>query len=243
MEDDGVHILVKRGDKSYYVKQSKVALSRYLKAKGADRQLRSQLYRQRGTSTAGKIWQRAVRVVQAMEGLSTSGEITYSVDKALAGYWPRDSRGRRLLRRTAAWKLIPGQLSPNFNIREFACHNGVGYVEGLVKEKGLSKANAKTRAKELANYLERVRVKHGKTLRVTSAYRTVAYNRAIGGASNSAHTRGFASDTPPPDGITLEEHRQVVREVFPGGVGYYPQANFIHGDFDPELGRREWNGP
>ncbi len=27
------------------------------------------------------------------------------------------------------------------------------------------------------------------------------------------------------------------------GVGFYPNGNFVHGDFDDGLGRREWNGP
>lgn len=242
-EDDGLHILVKPGTKSYYVKQSKTALSRYLKAKGADRQLRAQLYRQRGTSSAGKIWTRSVRLLQAMEGLPTSGEITYSVDKALAPYWPRDSRGRRLLRRAGGWKLIPGQLTPNFNVREFACHNGVGYIEGLVKEQGLTKAQAQATAKQLAQYLEKVRARHRASLRVTSAFRTIAYNRAIGGASNSAHPRGKAADIPPPNGVSLDHHHEVMRDVFPDGVGKYPQGNFVHGDFDGSLGYRNWEGP
>lgn len=137
-----------------------------------------------------------------------------------------------------------GQLTKHFHIDEFACHDGTGYIEGLVKEQGLSVKDARGRAVQLAKYLEKVRAAHGnKPLHLNSVFRTKAYNKSIGGAKNSAHTRGFAADSTPPVGVSLERHREVCRAVFPSGVGFYPQANFVHGDFDPVLGRRDWVGP
>ena len=163
----------------------------------------------------------------------------------LQGYWPTDSALRRLLRGTPAWRLIKGQLSPNFNVRELACKDGTPYVDGLVREQGLSKDQAQRRARELAKRLERVRKAGGdRRLGVNSAFRTRAHNaKQSGAATNSAHLRGFAVDIGCPAGVTLTQHRAHVRAAFESGVGYYPNGNFIHGDFDHGLGRREWNGP
>ena len=33
------------------------------------------------------------------------------------------------------------------------------------------------------------------------------------------------------------------RSAFESGVGFYSHGNFVHGDFDPVLGKREWVGP
>lgn len=239
---DAIHVLVREGDRSFYVKQAKVAVKRFLKAKrpNSTAALRRRIS---SDSSFGPVMVEAVRLVQEIADLPKSGEITYSVDAELAAYWPRDNRGRRVLRKTAAWKLIPGQLSKNFNIREFACHDGTGYVEGLMREQGLSRAKAMERARGLAGDLEQVRAKGGnRPIRLTSVFRTKRYNKAVGGASNSAHTRGRAADVPPPRGVSLRKHRENMRVSFPCGIGYYPGLNFVHGDRDFTLGRREWEG-
>ena len=241
-EDNGIDVLVERGDRSFYVRQSKKALRGYLKKHmpRRTRELRRRL-RERN-SVAGPAWEQAVRLVEEREGFKVDGKLGWKLDAVLVPFWPRDSLGRRILRRTPAWQLIPGQLTRNFNIREFACHDGTGYIDGLKRFKGIGAEAAKARAKALAGYLERVRAAHGgKVMRLTSVYRTDPYNDRIGGASNSAHTRGYAEDSPPPAGVTLSTHRAVCRDVFPSGIGFYPQANFVHADLDPTLGRREWN--
>lgn len=136
-----------------------------------------------------------------------------------------------------------GQLTKHFNLSEFACHDGTGYIEGLRREQGLSKWRANRRARGLARRLERVRKDLGnKPLHLNSVFRTISYNASIGGAKNSAHTRGCAADMRPPEGVSLIELRSSVRKHFDGGVGYYPASNFVHGDFDRQLGRREWYG-
>lgn len=244
-EDNGIDVFVERGDRSFYVRQSKKALRGYLRKHlpRKSRGVRARLRLSR-TGLAGPAWEEAVRLVEEREGHPVNGTLGWRIDQALAPFWPRDSLGRRILRRTPAWKLIPGQLTRNFNIREFGCHDGTGYIDGLVRFKGLTKDVAHARALRLSGYLEEVRRGHGdKPLRLTSVYRTDPYNARIGGASDSAHTRGFAEDSAPPSGVSLSRHREVCREVFPSGIGYYPQANFVHADFDPVLGRREWNGP
>ncbi|HET8951208.1 MAG TPA: DUF882 domain-containing protein, partial [Solirubrobacteraceae bacterium] len=146
-----------------------------------------------------------------------------------------------------AWRAIPGQISPNFNLRELACSDAgrTPYIAGLMREQGLTKKEARARAKALARRLERLRKLGGdRPLLITSAFRTRAYNATLpGAATNSAHTRGFAVDTPPPRGVSLSQHRAHVMEAFECGVGYYPRGRgyFVHGDFDHTLGgRRTW---
>jgi hypothetical protein len=69
----------------------------------------------------------------------------------------------------------------------------------------------------------------GRPLRINSAYRNAAYNRAIGGASASIHMRGGALDLSGSP-VTL---RRILREMrdeglFRGGIGRYP--TFTHVD-------------
>jgi hypothetical protein len=69
----------------------------------------------------------------------------------------------------------------------------------------------------------------GKPLRINSAYRNAAYNRAIGGAPASIHMRGGALDLSGSP-VTL---RRILREMrdeglFKGGIGRYP--TFTHVD-------------
>lgn len=46
----------------------------------------------------------------------------------------------------------------------------------------------------LAVYLESVRVRYGKPIRITSGYRSPTLNKAVGGVNNSKHLRGLAVD-------------------------------------------------
>ena len=64
-----------------------------------------------------------------------------------------------MIRSTPAWRTIPGQLTPNFNVKEFHCKDAhrTSYIEGLMREQGLTKKAARERAKGLATRLERVR--------------------------------------------------------------------------------------
>ena len=188
-----------------------------------------------------------MRAAQHLTGRPVTGELDGDLTRLLAPYWPRDNAAKRVLRSSPAWRTIPGQLTPNFNVKEFHCKDAhrTSYIEGLMREQGLSKKAARERAKGLATRLERVRKAGGdRPLIITSAFRTKAYNASLtGSATNSAHTRGFACDTTPPPGISLDQHKQHVLGAFECGVGYYPPGRgyFIHGDFDHTLGgRRTW---
>ncbi len=110
-----------------------------------------------------------------------------------------------------------------------------------MREQGLSKAQAKQRAKQLASRLERLRTREGnRVIHLNSAFRTKRHNASVGGVPNSAHTRGYAVDIRPPAGVSIAAHHGHVRKVFEGGVGRY--ATFIHGDFAPEERGQNWTG-
>ncbi len=241
------------GDRGVFVRRSKIALSRYLAKKGnpEHRALRRKLRREAATPRAGNkaspAWVQAVKAAQHISGRPVTGELDGELTKVLQDYWPRDNPGKRVLRATPGWRAIPGQLTPNFNVKEFACKDAAHtpYIKGLMREQGLSKKDAKARAKGLAERLERVRKLSGdRPITINSCFRTKAYNASLtGSATNSAHTRGFACDTTPPRGISLDQHKQHVMQAFECGVGYYPMGRgyFIHGDFDSTLGgRRLW---
>ncbi|MCW2270526.1 Peptidase M15 [compost metagenome] len=55
--------------------------------------------------------------------------------------------------------------------------------------------------RRLCAFLERVRLLHGKPVLVSSGYRSVELNSALGGTPGSAHTRGLAADINVP-GVT-----------------------------------------
>lgn len=251
-QQGGKSVVTKRGDSGLLVRRSKLAIADYLKAKGhPDRELRSKLRRdarargRRNVATA--TWEAGVRAAQEVAGRPVDGRLDGELVQVLHAYWPRDNVAKRAVRSTPAWRAIPGQLTPNFNVKEFACKDSArtGYVQGLMREQGLSKKEARQRAKGLARRLETLRKLGGnRPLVITSAFRTKAYNASLtGSAKNSAHTRGYAVDTPPPRGVSLERHREHALKAFECGVGYYPKGRgyFIHCDFDKSLGgRRTW---
>lgn len=87
--------------------------------------------------------------------------------------------------------------------------------------------------------LQRLRQRLGRPLIITSAYRSAAHNKAVGGAKNSYHKRGKAFD------IRMENHNPVEFEAAARaegftGFGYYPKSGFMHIDTGPA---RSWGKP
>lgn len=72
------------------------------------------------------------------------------------------------------------QISKNFKIKEFCCKNGSDEIYIDVDF--------------VRNKLQPMRDYFGAPVTINSAYRTVAYNKKIGGAANSYHTKGRAFD-------------------------------------------------
>lgn len=78
----------------------------------------------------------------------------------------------------------------HFDFSEFTSHDGAGFSGGHV-----SSTQTKENVRRLMYKLEAVRKKAGnRPITINSGYRSIAYNRSIGGASNSMHTYGVAAD-------------------------------------------------
>lgn len=113
-------------------------------------------------------------------------------------------------------------LSKNFKVKEFACKDGSDYI--LIDD-------------ELVDILQKIREHFGKPVTITSAFRNSAYNKKIGGVSNSQHTKGTASDikvaeTLPSDVAKYVEYLLQGK----GGIGLY--SSFVH--VDTRAKRSRW---
>ena len=81
-------------------------------------------------------------------------------------------------------------LTPHFSVNEMTRSR-------TARQRGIDNTPSPRQLKSLkrmAEWLELVRLKIGKPIRVTSGFRGKELNKAIGGASRSFHTRGLAAD-------------------------------------------------
>ena len=123
------------------------------------------------------------------------------------------------------------RLSANFTVREFACRDGSDPV--FVDS-------------ELVRVLQSIRDHFGKPVVITSAYRTAAHNKAVGGAKYSQHCYGRAADIRVA-GVTVEQLAAYAETLLPdtGGIGRYPvrsgrPTGWVHVDVRPNKSR--WTG-
>lgn len=75
------------------------------------------------------------------------------------------------------------KLTNNFSLPEFASKDGTAFPEDV-----------KIKLAELAQNLQVLRDHFGRSITITSGYRSVAHNIRIGGAKESFHVRGMAAD-------------------------------------------------
>lgn len=75
--------------------------------------------------------------------------------------------------------VVDGQLTNHFNISEF-CHNCELYID--------------ERFFDFVNCLEDFRVWYNRPVNISSGYRPAAFNKAVGGSSNSSHLFSLAVD-------------------------------------------------
>ncbi|MTI56170.1 YcbK family protein [Geosporobacter ferrireducens] len=128
-------------------------------------------------------------------------------------------------------QVFDGQITPHFNISEFRCKaNGEVLINAAVIDH--------------IQRLEKFRTWYGRAMTVNSGYRTPAYNKQIGGATNSYHMQGIAADIALPmtefAGYTQARKNEFLNNVknkwtelcnadgLGGGVGFYD--TFIHLD-------------
>lgn len=96
----------------------------------------------------------------------------------------------------------------------------------------------------LARVLQKIREEIGQPIVVTSAFRSKAYNAAIGGATSSQHLEFRAADCVIPNGVSASALHQVVKKLrdeeklFSGGVGIY--QSFVH--VDTRGVNKDWAG-
>lgn len=121
--------------------------------------------------------------------------------------------------------------------RELACKDGTAYPAEFITD---------GRAGRLAAVFEAIRASCGhQPLTVLSAYRSPAHNRTVGGARHSQHVQGRALDLRPPQGWTVTQFHQRIKELVPAlpelkGLGKY--ATFVHVDIRPSSRLIAWNG-
>lgn len=109
-----------------------------------------------------------------------------------------------------------GDLSKNFSTKEF-----------ISPDTGVCRMQP-----EFIERLQRCRDEYGKPMRVVSGFRSIEYNKKIGGAPNSAHCRGYAADI----SCTSSSNRMQMMRIF---LKHFPRigiANlYLHIDCDPSL--------
>lgn len=116
------------------------------------------------------------------------------------------------------------KLSTNFRVKEFACTDGSDpiFIDS-----------------DLVNILQKIRSHFGKTVTITSAYRTPSKNKACGGTIYSQHLYGRAADIKI-NGIAPKTVAAYAEKLLPksGGVGVY--KTFTH--IDVRAAKSRWNG-
>ena len=125
------------------------------------------------------------------------------------------------------------QLSPSFRVREFAC-KGSDVV--LIDD-------------ELVVLLQCIREHFGKPVHITSGYRTVEHNAAVGGSKSSQHLLGQAADFYA-EGVPVATVAAYAETLLPsrGGIGRYPKdaahpkrmTGWVH--IDTRTNKSRWKG-
>lgn len=90
----------------------------------------------------------------------------------------------------------------------------------------------------LAKELDKIREDWGSPITVTSWYRPLAVNRAIGSGDRSQHIQGLAADICPANG-DLTGFQSWLDKRWDKALGYGAKKGFVHIDLRP--GRIRWN--
>lgn len=127
-------------------------------------------------------------------------------------------------------KTATTQIQPNFQISEFKC------------KCNNSTCTCTWHDPLLSDYLQKIRNHFGKAVTITSGYRCPSHNTAIGGATNSYHTRGEAADITVKD-TTPAEVAKYAESIGIKGIGLYEtntDGYFVH--IDTRTTKSFWYG-
>ena len=115
-------------------------------------------------------------------------------------------------------------LSTNFKVKEFACTDGSDpiFIDS-----------------DLVNVLQKIRSHFGKSVTITSAYRTPSKNKAVGGTTYSQHLYGRAADIKV-KGIAPKKVAAYAETLLKnkGGIGTY--STFVH--INVRSAKARWKG-
>lgn len=116
------------------------------------------------------------------------------------------------------------KVSENFRVREFACTDGSDPI--FIDT-------------ELVSVLQKVRAHFGKSVAITSAYRTPTKNKACGGSTYSQHLYGRAADVKI-SGVSPKKVAAYAETLLKnkGGIGTY--STFTH--IDVRSTKSRWKG-
>lgn len=115
------------------------------------------------------------------------------------------------------------QLTKNFKLQEFLTKN--------------TKDTHTILSLKIILELQVLRTIFGSPVAISSSYRSVSYNRSVGGATASAHIKGLALDCFPVNGDIKGWFNIVFKNKKTGGIGQY--ATFVHIDVS---NTRFWRG-
>lgn len=128
------------------------------------------------------------------------------------------------------------KITKDFSYEEFDCKDGT-------KVPAMYRPNVE----QLARQLQVLRDAIGKPITIISGYRTEKHNKKVGGVRNSYHLRGMAADIYVGGVNTLQLYRIIERlicegKMRQGGIGYYPDRNFVHYDIRGIKARWQFRG-
>lgn len=116
------------------------------------------------------------------------------------------------------------KVSTNFRVKEFACTDGSDpiFIDS-----------------DLVTILQKIRTHFGKSVTITSAYRTPGKNKAVGGTTYSQHLYGKAADIKV-NGVSPKKVAAYAETLLKnkGGIGTY--STFTH--IDVRTTKARWKG-
>ena len=112
-------------------------------------------------------------------------------------------------------------VSRNFKVKEFGCRDGTDVIPIDM---------------ELVQVLQDVRDHFHAPVTINSAYRTILYNKKVGGVTASQHIRGTAADIQV-KGVAPDEVHAYLIGKYPDSYGIGKYQTFTHIDVRPSKAR------